>query len=126
MATIYPNFKNGKIISFKFKCSLGRDTNGKQRCKCTTWTPPKPMPEKRLKAQAEREAILWEERIKKELEAPVVRKETTNITFNQFIDKIWFPTQTEENGLRHTTIDFRIQLLKTVKPYFEGVLSIHY
>ena len=84
------------------------------------------MPEKRLKAQAEREAILWEERIKKELEAPVVRKETTNITFNQFIDKIWFPTQTEENGLRHTTIDFRIQLLKTVKPYFEGVLSIHY
>lgn len=122
MATIYPNFKNGKIISFKFKCYLGRDNNGKQKWKCTTWTPPKQMAEKRLKIQAEKEAILWEEYIKKESREPVAREEPTVITFNQFIDEIWFPTQTEENGLRHTTIDFRIQLLKTVKPYFEGVL----
>ena len=30
MASIYPNRKNGKITSFKFKAYLGRDENGKQ------------------------------------------------------------------------------------------------
>ena len=43
MATIYPNFKNGKIISFKFKSYLGKDENGKQIFKCKTWIPDKQM-----------------------------------------------------------------------------------
>ena len=45
MASIYPNRKNGKIISFKFKAYLGRDENGKQAFKCTTWIPEKAMSE---------------------------------------------------------------------------------
>ncbi|MBQ9118300.1 MAG: hypothetical protein IJY11_03755 [Clostridia bacterium] len=47
MATIYPNRKENKIISFKFKACLGRDVNGKQIFKCTTWIPDKGMTEKR-------------------------------------------------------------------------------
>ena len=54
MASIYPNRKNGKIISFKFKAYLGRDENGKQVFKCTTWIPDKTMSEGKLTALAEK------------------------------------------------------------------------
>mgnify|MGYP003293160422 CR=1 FL=1 len=34
MASIYPNFKDGKVVSFKIKAFLGRDENGRQITKC--------------------------------------------------------------------------------------------
>ena len=52
MASIYPNRKNDKIVSFKFKAFLGRNELGKQIFKCTTWTPAKAMSESRLIEQA--------------------------------------------------------------------------
>lgn len=57
MASVYPNRKNGKIVSFKFKDFLGRDENGKQLFKCKTWTPKKSMTESKLTAHAQEEAI---------------------------------------------------------------------
>ena len=60
MATIYPNRKDGKIISVKLKAYLGRDNQGKQIFRCSTWTPDKGMSEKKLLALAEKEAILFE------------------------------------------------------------------
>ena len=58
MASIYPNRKNGKIISFKSKAYLGRDENGKQVFKCTTWIPDKTMSEGKLTALVEKEATI--------------------------------------------------------------------
>ena len=37
MATIYTNRKDGKIVSFKFKVFLGKETSGKHIVKCKTW-----------------------------------------------------------------------------------------
>ena len=48
MASIYPKRKDGKIVSFKFKVYLGRDENGKQLFKCTSWFPDKVMSESKL------------------------------------------------------------------------------
>ena len=36
LATIYPNRKDGKIVSVKLKAYLGRDAQGKQVFKCKT------------------------------------------------------------------------------------------
>ena len=41
MASVYPNRKNGTIVSFKFKACLGRNADGKQIFKCCTWIPEK-------------------------------------------------------------------------------------
>ena len=60
MATIYPNKKDGKIISVKLKAYLGRDEHGKQIFRCKNWIPEKDMTEKKLLALAEKEAILFE------------------------------------------------------------------
>ena len=40
MASIIPNFKEGKIISYKFKACVGRDDCGKQVFRCMTWKVP--------------------------------------------------------------------------------------
>ncbi len=40
MAHIRANTKNGKIVSYRFTVCLGRDCNGKQIRKYTTWPIP--------------------------------------------------------------------------------------
>ena len=63
MASIYLNRKDGKIVSFKFKAFLGRDENGRQIVKCTTWTADCSLSEKRLMQLAKKESAIWEKRI---------------------------------------------------------------
>ena len=58
MASIYLNRKDGKIVSFKFKAFLGRDENGRQIVKCTTWTTDCSLSEKRLMQLAKKESTI--------------------------------------------------------------------
>ena len=48
MATIYPNKKDGKIISVKLKAYLGRDEHGKQIFRCKNWIPEKDITDKNI------------------------------------------------------------------------------
>ena len=63
MASVYPNRKNGTIVSFKFKACLGRNADGKQIFKCCTWIPEKQIPESKLLSLAEKEAAIWERKL---------------------------------------------------------------
>ena len=60
MATIIPNKKSGKITSFKFRAFLGRDENGKQIMRYTTWKPDADLSEKKAIKRAEKAAAEWE------------------------------------------------------------------
>ncbi len=40
MANLTANKKDGRIVSYKTKVFLGRDDNGKQIFRCTTWQVP--------------------------------------------------------------------------------------
>ena len=85
MASIYPNRKKGKIVSFKFKTYLGKDENGKQVFKCFTWIPEKTMSESRLIALAEKEAIVWEHNLLCAMEAEKRASSPEEITFRDFV-----------------------------------------
>ena len=117
MASIYPNRKNGKIISFKFKAYLGRDENGKQVFKCTTWTPVKTASESKLTALAEKEATIWERDLlctlaeEKRIAAP------EEITFKDFVEKKWIPNELNNAEHRNSTIAFRRYLLLVIVDY---------
>lgn len=117
MASIYPNFKNGKVVSFKIKPFLGRDENGKQIFRCKTWTPKKAMTESKLKQTAEREATIWENEValqhKNEKKAFV----PAEITFKDFTEKVWFPSKMSEKDHRASTIAFHSYLLKIILDY---------
>ena len=101
MASIYPNRKDGKIVSFKFKWYGGRDENGRQIVRCTTWTPDKPMSERKLLLQAEKEATIWERQLETE-----TRVEVGEMTFARFVDERWLPHQKAEKENRETTLTF--------------------
>ena len=117
MASIYPNKKNGKIVSFKFKAYLGRDENGKQVFKCTTWIPDKTMSEGKLTALAEKEATIWE----RDLICTIAEEKRTTspeeITFKDFVERKWFPNELNNAEHRNSTIDFRRYLLIVIVDY---------
>ena len=125
MASIYPNKKDGKIVSFKFKAFLGRDGNGKQIIKCKTWFPDKPMRENRLNQLAEKEATLWERELlaQPSIIEPAhsyVAVSKSSMLLSDFVNNIWFPAQISEKELRPTTIAFKSHLLKVILPYFDS------
>lgn len=119
MASVYPNRKDGKIVSFKFKVFLGRDENGKQKIKCTTWTPPKQMSESKLLLLADKEAILWERQVLDEIKAQEQSLTPSEITFEAFVNSVWLPSQTSSANYRPTTRTFHASLLKIIVPYFQ-------
>ena len=119
MASVYPNRKDEKIVSFKFKVFLGRDENGKQKTKCTTWIPPKQSSESKLLLLAEKEAILWERQVLDEIKAQEQALTPSEITFEAFVNSVWLPSQTSNVNYRPTTRTFHLSLLKIIVPYFQ-------
>ena len=120
MATIYPNRKDGKIISVKLKAYLGRDEQGKQIFRCKNWIPDRDMTEKKLLALAEKEAILFEHEAAAQYEEERKAFKPNEILFNDFVQKVWFPAKINLKEVRPTTIAFHSYILKIVLPYFEG------
>ena len=119
MASVYPNRKDGKIVSFKFKVFIGRDSNGKQKAKCQTWIPPKAMSESKLLLLAEKEAVLWERQILDEIEIQKQSFTPNEISFKNFVETVWLPYQISSSNYRPTTKTFHASLLKIIVPYFE-------
>ena len=60
MASIIPNTKDGKIISYKFKACVGRDDCGKQVFRCMTWKVPVGLGPVKAEKAAEKAAATWE------------------------------------------------------------------
>lgn len=116
MATVYPNYKEGKIISFKLKAFLGRDENGKQIFKCKTWIPDKKATESKLTQLAQKQAIIWEQQAIEEYEEQKKAMSPSHITFEDFVKNIWMPAKINEKELRPTTIAFHTYILKIIIP----------
>ena len=64
MSTITEKTKGNKVVSFKFQCCVGRDEQGKQHFRTTTWKPPEGMSYAKARNMAEAEAYRWEQEIK--------------------------------------------------------------
>ena len=120
MASIYLNRKDGKIVSFKFKAFLGRDENGRQIVKCTTWTADCSLSEKRLLQLAKKESAIWEKRISKEVEEERRLFQANVITFSLFVEKVWFVAQVKEKEIRETTQVFYRYLMDKMCEYFRN------
>ena len=106
MAHIRANTKNGKIVSYRFTVCLGRDCNGKQIRKYTTWLIPPDTSAAKAKKAAERAADIWEQELMneyhKKLEAESAGKayqipaEKRHDDFVSFVNDVWFPLQVRD------------------------------
>lgn len=121
MASIYPNTKNGRIVSFKFKAYLGRDENGKQKFKCMTWIPEKEMTSKKLMQTAQREATIWEHGVISHENEQRRKNESQFISFNDFAENIWFPKEIDNGEHRKSTVAFNANMLKVITDYFAEI-----
>lgn len=124
MASIYPNRKNGKIVSFKFKAYLGKDDNGKQLFRCMTWSPPKAMSEGRLLSVAQKQATIWERDALIAFSEEKKLLQPESITFKDFVEKKWLPNEIDNSEHRNSTIAFRRYLLKIIVDYL-GELQLN-
>lgn len=119
MASIYPNRRDGKIVSFKFKWYGGRDKTGRQIVRCTTWIPDKGMSERKMLLQADREAAIWQRQMEEGKPAQEETPQFGRMTFGEFVDNYWLPYQKDVKENRPTTLVFYNQILKVMRPYFD-------
>lgn len=128
MATITRKTKNGKITSFKFRTYLGREENGKQIVRYTTWKPENNISEKKAIKNAEKAAAEWEKQIifeyQKDIENPerVVERniQQTRTEFTQFVNGVWFPVFVCDGNHKSTTIEFYQHITNKINEYFKG------
>ena len=128
MASIIPNFKDGKIISYKFKACVGRDDCGKQVVRCTTWKVPVGLvPSKAVRA-AEKAAAAWEQDAREEYKKDLQDAETARqqeiakcrTDFVHFVKNVWFPICIEDGEHKPKTISFYNDTTKNITAYFES------
>ena len=126
MATIKEKRVNGKIFSYKFTCCLGRDAQGKQIRRCTTWQVPEGMTPSKAKKAAEREAAAWETDLRAEFEAdtiPVVQaqekaKVIASINFADYVKEVWLPICIENGEYKPKTVSYYTDMSKNAVKYF--------
>lgn len=128
MATIIPNKKNGKIVSYKFRVCLGRSEFGKQINKYTTWYVPDNMtPTKAIKA-AEKAVTEWEQIVRDEYKKDLLNPErvrereiiNARMEFSDFINNVWFPICICDGEHKPTTVEFNRHISNVISDYFCG------
>ena len=129
MAYIQEKVKGKKIVSFKIKACLGRDANGKQLFKCTTWYPPADLTPAKARKEVQKVAGVWEEEVRqnyiKEQEAKAVAGELPApapvYTFDGFVNEVWVPLCVRDGSHRPATVAMYTNILKIILPQFQGV-----
>lgn len=128
MAAITPNFKDGKIISYKFRAFVGRNGNGKQIFRCTTWQVPRGLTTNKADKAARKAAEEWEQLAREEYEKDVLEPERARIReiasgktdFVRFTLDEWFPICIDNGEHRPKTVAFYSGNVKNIVEYFKG------
>ena len=130
MASIKENTKDGKVVSFKFTCCVGRDRHGKQRRKSIVWKPTEKVTNSKARKLAKQEAEKWEEEVKaefreeqiKEIELYYTPPEKRNDDFKWFAEEVWLKICVENSDLKATTQAQYVSLSKKIIEYFDGLI----
>ena len=124
MAGIRTNKKNGKIVSFKFIACLGRDENGAQIRRCTTWAPPPDVSPSRAMQMAETRARRWEKEVRAEHQNGTVtlqeKEEKQKPDFASFVNDVWFQIHVRGQTLKPKTEQFYEHCTKNITEFFKG------
>lgn len=128
MATITPKEKDGKIIAYKFRACVGRDENGRQVSRATTWQVPENLSMVRLEKAAQRAAADWEKQARAEYEKDLYDPERvkarevdrTKTDFTRFVLEEWFPICIDNGERKPKTVSFYHDTTKNIVAHFQG------
>ena len=122
MATITPKEKDGKVIAYKFRACVGRDENGRQVCRATTWKVPENLSMVRLEKAVQRAAADWEKQARAEYEKDLYDPERikarevdrTKTDFARFVLEEWFPICIDNGERKPKTVSFYHDTTKNI------------
>lgn len=128
MATITPNKKDGKTISYRFRVCVGRDESGKQIFRSTTWSVPDGLTPSKAEKAAQKASDLWEKDARAEYENDLKDPERvkarelakTKTDFVRFIETDWFPICIDNGERKPKTVSFYNDTKKNIVAYFSG------
>lgn len=128
MATIIPNKKNNKIVSYKFRVCLGRSEFGKQITRYTTWYIPDNMTPTKAQKAAEKAATEWEQLVRDEYKKDLANPErirereiiNSRMEFSDFVNNVWFSICICDGEHKPTTIEFNRHISSVIADYFSG------
>lgn len=124
MASIKENVKDGKIVSYYIKVSLGRDEHNKQILRRKTWYPESGMSKAKNRKAAAKIASEWEADLKRNLSSqqnynpPIQLKKQEYLSFSQFVNSIWLPLAVEDGMHRNSTISMYKCMVNIMMPFF--------
>lgn len=132
MASLIEVFKDGRIVSYRFSCCVGRDRNGKQLRRSMTWHPPDGLRQSRMRAAAERAAADWEETVRAEYAAELERMsrpdqgcippEERRDDFVEFVDNVWYKLYICNGDRKKSTETYYKDIIKYITDYFAGAI----
>ena len=132
MASLIEVFKDGRIVSYRFSCCVGRDERGKQLRRSMTWKPPDGLRQSRMRAAAERAAADWEETVRAEYAAELERMsrpdpgyippEERRDDFVEFVDNVWYKLYICNGDRKKSTETYYKDIIKYITDYFAGAV----
>ena len=132
MASLIEVFKDGRIVSYRFSCCVGRDMNGKQLRRSMTWHPPDGLRQSRMRAAAERAAADWEETVRAEYAAELERMsrpdpgyippEERRDDFCEYVNNVWYKLYICNGDRKSTTEAYYADLKQYITAYFSGAV----
>lgn len=130
MASIKANIKDGKTVSFRFRCCVDREENGKQVFRTLTWHIPDGLTPSKAERAAKAAANEWEKQVKFEYEQDLKDPERakkreidrTKTDFVDFIQNVWFPLRVCDGEHKHTTVEFYRNITNKIAEYFKGAI----
>ena len=132
MATIREVKKKGKIISYCFTVSLGRDEQGKQIREYLTWKPPENLTPAKTRKAAERAAAEWEAEVRGSYQQKAGEKSQIQVDphvpperkddFVSFVNDTWFSLFICNGDRKETTTVFYADIASYITKYFAGAV----
>ena len=132
MATIRETTKKNRPVSFRFIASLGRDVDGKQIRKYTTWKPEPEMTPAKARKAAQIAAAQWEAELLSEAApvpkepvpiyipmpiAPPVQKKDS---FCDYVQNVWLKLRIEGRNCKPSSVVFYQSMIRSITVYFKG------
>ena len=132
MASLIEVFKDGRIVSYRFSCCVGRDERGKQVRRSMTWHPPDGLRQSRMRAAAERAAAEWEASVRTEYADELERmsrpdpgfippKERRD-DFCEYVNNVWYKLYICNGDRKRSTETYYKDISKYITEYFHGAI----
>lgn len=132
MASLIEVFKDGRIVSYRFSCCVGRDERGKQLRRSMTWHPPDGLRQSRMRAAAERAAAEWETSVRDEYAEELERAarpdpgyippEERRDDFCEYVNNVWYKLYICNGDRKRSTETYYKDISKYITGYFHGAI----